>query len=45
MSVTPSSNALVQVQTYQRSGLGALYNQNPWVNTANKKFQNFETIN
>ena len=42
MSVTPSSNDLVQVQTYQRSGLGALYNQNPWVATANKKFLNFQ---
>ena len=44
MSVTPSANALVQVQTYQRSGLGALYNQNPWINTANKKFNGFENI-
>jgi hypothetical protein len=44
MSLTPSTNALVQVQTYQRSGLGALYNQNPWVNTANKKFLNFQTM-
>lgn len=44
MSVTPSANALVQVQTYQRSGLGALYNQNPWINTANKKFNGFQNI-
>lgn len=44
MSVTPSSNQLVQVQTYQRSGLGALYNQNPWISTANKKFLNFQSM-
>jgi hypothetical protein len=44
MSVNPSSNNLVQVQTYQRSGLGALYNQNPWIQTANKRFQNFQTM-
>lgn len=41
---TPSSNSLVQVQTYQRSGLGALYNQNPWINTSNMKFKDFQTL-
>jgi hypothetical protein len=43
-SQNPSSNQLVQVQTYQRSGLGALYNQNPWINTANMKFKNFDDL-
>lgn len=44
MSVNPSANSLVQVQTYQRSSLGALYNQNPWINTANKMYNNFQTL-
>lgn len=38
------NNILEQVITYQESSLALLVNQNPWISTANKKFQNFETF-
>lgn len=37
-----SDNILTQVETYQESSLALLINQNPWIATANKKFNNFE---
>jgi hypothetical protein len=38
------NNILEQVVTYQESSLALLVNQNPWIATANKKFQNFDTF-
>lgn len=39
-----SDNILQQVITYQESSLALLINQNPWIATANKKFNNFDTF-
>ena len=36
------TNILEQVITYQESSLALLVNQNPWIATANKKFNNFD---
>jgi hypothetical protein len=41
--MTAPASTLEQVQTYQNSGLALLQNQNPWIATANKKFQNFDS--
>lgn len=38
------ANILQQVQTYQRSGLAQLTNQNCFIGTANTKFKNFDEI-
>jgi hypothetical protein len=39
-----SDNILQQVITYQESSLALLINQNPWIATANKKFNNFDSF-
>jgi hypothetical protein len=39
-----TDNILQQVITYQESSLALLINQNPWIATANKKFNNFDTF-
>ena len=38
------ANIFQQVQTYQKSSLALLINQNPWIYTANKEFKNFDTF-
>jgi len=38
------NNILEQVITYQESSLALLVNQNPWIATSNKKFNNFDSF-